>query len=89
MVKIRLKRMGKKKSPVYRVVVADARNPRDGKYIESIGYYNPREEPSVIKVDGSRALYWLERGAQPTGQVQNLLKITGVWDEFETKRGKQ
>lgn len=89
MVRIRLRRMGKKKQPTYRVVVADARMPRDGKYIESIGYYNPRVEPSDIRINGERAIYWLERGAQPTRQVQNLLKITGTLEKFESSRKKK
>ena len=88
MVRIRLRRMGKKGEPSYRVVVADARMPRDGKYIEAIGYYNPLPNPSVIKIDRDRAIFWLERGAQPTDQVQNLLKITGTWDEFLERRKK-
>lgn len=81
MVKIRLRRMGKKKHPVYRIVVADSRMPRDGRYIESLGLYNPTADPSVIELDGERALYWLGRGAQPSRQVQNLMKIKGVLEQ--------
>lgn len=88
MVKIRLRRMGKKKQPAYRVVVADIRSPRDGRYIEAIGHYNPMTEPSTVELDGERALYWLGQGAQPTRQVQNLMKITGVWDQWQDSRKK-
>ena len=77
-VKIRLKRMGKKKQPTYRVVVADARSPRDGRFIESIGRYDPRPSPSVVEIDKERATYWLGNGAQPTERVQKLLEIAGA-----------
>jgi small subunit ribosomal protein S16 len=83
MVKIRLKRMGATKRPFYRVVVADSRSPRDGRFIEQIGKYHPMEEPSLIEIDGDRAMYWLSNGAQPTEQVRNLLRIEGVWDRFQ------
>ncbi len=76
-VKIRLKRMGKIRTPFYRIVVADSRKKRDGRVIEEIGTYNPKAEPSIIKVDGERAQYWLGVGAQPTEAVAALLKITG------------
>lgn len=88
MVKIRLRRMGKKKQPSYRIVVADSRAPRDGRYIESLGYYNPMTEPSTIELDGERALYWLGKGAQPTQQVEKLMKIKGVWEQFQGSRKK-
>ena len=78
MVKIRLKRMGAKGAPFYRIVVADARAPRDGRFIEEIGYYEPTKEPSVIKVDQELASKWLSQGAQPTDTVKKLLKIAGV-----------
>ncbi len=81
-VKIRLMRVGKKKQPTYRVVVADGRSPRDGRFIEIIGKYAPRQEPSFIDIDGEKALAWLAQGAQPTEQVQKLLTATGVWEEF-------
>ena len=81
MVKIRLRRIGKKKQPTYRVVVADARAPRDGRFIESIGRYAPREEPSLVEIDADRAREWLAKGAQPSEAVTKLLKITGVLDE--------
>jgi small subunit ribosomal protein S16 len=81
-VKIRLMRVGKRKQPTYRVVVADARSPRDGRIIETIGNYGPRQEPSQIAIDGDRALAWLRKGAKPTESVQKLLTITGVWATF-------
>jgi small subunit ribosomal protein S16 len=83
MVKIRLMRMGATKRPFYRVVVADSRSPRDGRFIENIGKYHPLEDPSIIEIDQERALYWLTQGAQPTGQVVHLLRIQGVWERFE------
>ena len=88
MVKIRLRRMGKKKQPAYRIVVADSRMPRDGRYIESLGHYNPLTEPSTIELNSERALYWLGQGAQPSGQVQNLMKIKGVWEQFQSSKKK-
>ncbi len=86
MVRIRLRRMGKKKQPVYRIVVADSRMPRDGRYLESLGYYNPMVEPSTIEMNSERALYWLGQGAQPSRQVQNLMKIEGVWEQFQSSK---
>ena len=74
MVKIRLRRMGAKKSPFYRVVVADERYPRDGRFIEEIGYYDPMANPAVIKIDGEKAAAWIAKGAQPTDTVKALLK---------------
>jgi small subunit ribosomal protein S16 len=82
MVKIRLMRVGKRKQPAYRVVVADARSPRDGRIIEAIGHYQPLADPSLISIDGDRAVYWLKQGAQPSNQVRNLLRISGAWSEF-------
>lgn len=82
MVKIRLKRVGKKNQPHWRVVVADSRSPRDGRIIESIGHYHPRTEPSEISIDNERALHWLQRGAQPSDTVKKLLQISGAWSEF-------
>ena len=73
-VKIRLRRMGAKKAPFYRVVVADSRYPRDGRFIEEIGYYNPMKEPADIKIDGEKAKKWIANGAQPTDTVKALLK---------------
>lgn len=78
MVKIRLRRMGAKKTPFYRIVVADSRFPRDGRFIEEIGTYNPLTNPSEIKVEGERALEWIKSGAQPTDTVKALLKKAGV-----------
>ena len=77
-VKIRLRRMGKKKAPFYRVVVADSRSPRDGKFIEEVGYYNPNVDPSVIKFDEEAAKKWLNNGAQPTEVVGKLFKAAGI-----------
>lgn len=81
-VKIRLKRMGKIRAPYYRIVVADSRAKRDGRSIEEIGKYHPTEEPSFIEVDSERAQYWLGVGAQPSPQVEALLKLTGDWGIF-------
>jgi small subunit ribosomal protein S16 len=83
MVKIRLMRVGKRKQPSYRVVVADSRSARDGRIIESIGHYGPREDPSIVSIDTPRAVYWLQRGAQPSGQARKLLAISGAWSEFK------
>jgi small subunit ribosomal protein S16 len=77
-VKIRLSRVGRKKTPIYRIVVADSRSPRDGKVIESIGRYDPREEPSLIEVDESKARDWLAKGAQPSQTVSKLLAVKGI-----------
>lgn len=82
MVKIRLMRVGKRKQPSYRVVVADSRSPRDGRIIESIGHYGPRQDPSVVSIDSDRAIFWLERGAQPSNTVRKLLEISGAWSAF-------
>ena len=78
MVKIRLKRMGAHKKPFYRVVVADSRTPRDGRFIEEIGYYNPLKDPAEIKINEESAKKWLETGAQPTDTVKKLFKISGI-----------
>ena len=85
-VKIRLKRVGKKKAPSYRVVVADSRSPRDGRIIENLGWYNPRVEPSAIQIDAEKALSWLNEGAQPTDSVTSLLKRSGILDRFEQSK---
>lgn len=84
-VKIRLTRKGKKKQPTYRVVVADSRAPRDGRYIEQIGRYDPRQEPSVVEIDNERASYWLSQGAQPSDAVRKLLEISGAVDARPVK----
>ncbi len=77
-VKIRLRRMGAKKAPFYRIVVADSRYPRDGRFIEELGYYNPLEEPAEVKIDVEKAKKWIANGAQPTDTVKDLLKQAGV-----------
>lgn len=82
-VKLRLMRMGKKKQPTYRVVAADSRSPRNGRFIEIVGTYQPRLEPSGIVIDNEKALKWLRTGAQPTDTVERLLKVSGAWDEFK------
>ena len=79
-VKIRLRRMGAKKAPFYRVVVADSRYPRDGRFIEEIGYYNPMTEPADVKVDADKVKQWIANGAQPTDTVKSLLKKNGIVD---------
>lgn len=81
-VRLRLMRMGKKKQPSYRVVAADSRKARNGRFIEIVGTYNPRHEPSLIDIDNERALHWLRHGAQPSERVQKLLVISGAWAEF-------
>ena len=81
--KIKLMRLGKMREPHYRIVVADARTKRDGRSIETIGEYHPKNDPSVIKVDGDRAAYWLGVGAQPTEAVTAILKVTGDWQKFK------
>jgi small subunit ribosomal protein S16 len=82
MVKIRLMRLGKRKQPYFRVVVADSRSPRDGRIIENIGKYHPRAHPSVIEIDDERAMHWLQNGAQPSDPVKVLLQKTGIWERF-------
>jgi small subunit ribosomal protein S16 len=81
--KIKLMRLGKMREPHYRIVVADARTKRDGRSIETIGEYHPKNDPSVIKIDGDRAAYWLGVGAQPTAAVTAILKVTGDWQKFK------
>jgi len=88
-VKLRLMRMGKKKQPTYRVVAADGRAPRDGRFIEIVGTYEPRAEPSVVKIDNAKAVDWLRKGAQPTERVEKLLKISGAWDEFQAAKASK
>lgn len=88
-VKIKLKRMGSIRNPQYRVVIADARTARDGRAIEEIGLYHPKEEPSLIKIDSTRVQYWLGVGAQPTEPVMVLLKITGDWQKFKGLPGAE
>ena len=88
-VKIRLTRLGKIRNPQYRVVVADSRTRRDGRAIESIGLYHPKEEPSLIQIDAERVAYWLSVGAQPTESVQRLLEINGDWQKFKGLPGAE
>ncbi|AQA22279.1 ribosomal protein S16 [Rhodococcus sp. MTM3W5.2] len=88
-VKIKLMRLGKIRTPHYRIVIADARTRRNGRAIETIGKYHPKEEPSLIEIDSERAQYWLGVGAQPTEPVENLLKITGDWQKFKGLPGTE
>jgi small subunit ribosomal protein S16 len=76
-------RMGKKKQPTYRVVAADSRSPRDGRFIEIVGVYDPRRDPSAIRIDNDKAVGWLRQGAQPTDSVRRLLEISGAWQAFQ------
>ena len=89
-VKLRLKRMGAKQKPFYRIVAADSRSPRDGRFIETVGTYNPLKNPTEIKVDEEKALTWLNNGAQPTETVKNILSDAGIWAKFKNtkKEGK-
>jgi small subunit ribosomal protein S16 len=87
-VRIRLRRMGKTKRPFYRVVVADQRSPRDGRFIENIGRYHPLDDPSVIEIDEERALHWLRVGAQPSNTVKVLMTKTGIWEKFARSKGE-
>ena len=82
-VKIRLRRMGAKKTPFYRIVVADSRAPRDGRFIEELGYYNPLTEPKTVKIDNEKAAKWLKNGAKPTETVERLFKNSGLYDKAE------
>ena len=82
-VKLRLRREGTVKRPHYRIVVADSRSPRDGRFIEAIGHYHPLDQPSTIAVNNERALHWLRNGALPTSAVEKLLRISGAWEEFK------
>jgi small subunit ribosomal protein S16 len=85
-VKLRLMRMGKKKQPTYRVVAADSRSPRDGRFIEILGTYEPRGDPSTVRIDNAKAVKWLSEGAQPTDRVAKLLMQSGAMDEFKAVR---
>jgi small subunit ribosomal protein S16 len=88
-VKLRLTRVGKTKQPQYRIVAADSRSPRDGRFIEILGQYNPREEPSLINVDNDKVVRWLGEGAQPTERVRKLLEISGAIDQFEAAKASK
>jgi small subunit ribosomal protein S16 len=85
-VRLRLTRVGKKKQPTYRIVAADSRFARDGRYLEIVGTYDPRREPSAITVDNEKAVAWLRNGATPSERVEKLLKISGAWDEFQASK---
>ena len=85
-VKLRLTRVGKTKQPQYRIVAADSRSPRDGRFIQIVGTYNPRTDPSTLNVDNAKCVKWLLEGAQPTERVKKLLEISGAWSEFGTAR---
>jgi small subunit ribosomal protein S16 len=87
-VKLRLMRMGKKRSAYYRVVVMDGRAPRDGRYIDLLGRYDPNQEPSLVEIDNDKAIDWLEKGAQPTEAVAKLLEISGAMSRFKVASGK-
>lgn len=88
-VRLRLMRMGKKKQPTYRVVASDSRSPRDGRFIEIVGAYDPRQEPSHIEINNERAVHWLRHGAQPTERVRKILEISGAWEEFSAGRASK
>ncbi len=85
-VKLRLTRIGKTKQPQYRIVATDSRSPRDGRFIEILGHYNPRQEPSTLTVNNEKTVKWLMEGAQPTERVKKLLEISGAWGEFAAAR---
>lgn len=85
-VRLRLTRVGKKKQPTYRIVAADSRFARDGRYLEIVGTYDPRREPSAITVDNEKAVAWLRNGATPSERVEKLLKISGAWDEYQASK---
>jgi small subunit ribosomal protein S16 len=87
-VKIRLAQRGKKKNRTYRVVVADSRSPRDGKFIEDLGFYNPHHNPSTVEIDVEKAVSWLDKGAQPSERAQKLLEISGVWAQWRSSKGE-
>ncbi|MEI2639887.1 MAG: 30S ribosomal protein S16 [Microthrixaceae bacterium] len=88
-VRLRLTRVGKKKQPTYRIVAADARAPRDGRYLEIVGTYDPRREPSAITIDNDKAVDWLNKGALPSERVQKLLQISGAWDQFQAAKASK
>lgn len=87
-VKLRLTRVGKTKQPQYRVIAADSRRARDGRFIEILGQYNPRTEPSTLNIDNDKAVKWLMQGAQPTERVRKLLEISGAWAQFTSAKSK-
>ena len=87
-VKIRLAQRGKKKTRTYRVVVADSRSPRDGRFIEDLGYYDPHHNPSKVEIDIDKAVSWLDKGAQPSERAQKLLEISGAWAQWRSSKGE-
>ncbi|HJQ96159.1 MAG TPA: 30S ribosomal protein S16 [Acidimicrobiia bacterium] len=87
-VKMRLSRIGKTKQPVYRVVVIDGRSPRDGRYLDQVGRYDPRQEPSLVEIDIDKAVDWMKKGAQPTETVRKLLEISGAMSRYKVAAGK-
>ncbi|MGH8958071.1 MAG: 30S ribosomal protein S16 [Acidimicrobiia bacterium] len=87
-VKMRLIRIGKTKQPVYRVVVMDGRSPRDGRYLDQVGRYDPRQEPSLVEIDNDKAVAWMQKGAQPTDTVRKLLEISGAMSRYKVAAGK-
>ena len=87
-VKIRLAQRGKKKNRTFRVIVADSRSPRDGKFIEDLGFYNPQDNPSSVEIDVEKAVSWLEKGAQPSERAQKILEISGAWAQWRSQRVK-
>ena len=87
-VKIRLAQRGKKKNRTYRVIVADSRSPRDGKFIEDLGFYNPQDNPSSVEIDIEKAVSWLEKGAQPSERAQKILEISGAWAQWRSSKGE-
>ncbi|HLS53312.1 MAG TPA: 30S ribosomal protein S16 [Tissierellaceae bacterium] len=88
-VKIRLRRMGAKKNPFYRIIVADSRAPRDGRFIEEIGYYDPLTEPKTVKIDNEKAMAWLNNGAKPTDTVNRLFRENGVYNQLEDNEANE
>ena len=87
-VKIRLAQTGKKKNRTFRVIVADSRSPRDGKFIEDLGFYNPQDNPSSVEIDIEKAVSWLEKGAQPSERAQKILEISGAWAQWRSSKGE-
>ena len=87
-VKIRLAQRGKKKNRTFRVIVADSRSPRDGKFIEDLGFYNPQDNPSSVEIDIEKAVSWLEKGAQPSERAQKILEISGAWAQWRSSKGE-
>tara|TARA_B100000519_G_C13977398_1_gene312943 strand:- start:133 stop:525 length:393 start_codon:yes stop_codon:yes gene_type:complete len=87
-VKIRLAQRGKKKNRTFRVVVADSRSPRDGKFIEDLGYYDPHHNPSKVEINVDKAVSWLDKGAQPSERAQKLLEISGAWAQWRSSKGE-